>query len=238
MPDEISGLSRSVEDYLKAIYCLSPGGEAVATTAIADAMDVQPASVTGMVKRLAEASLVVHAPYRGVQLTASGIREALRVLRRHRILEIYLTERLGYSWEDVHMEAERLEHAASDTLIHRMDDALSNPTHDPHGAPIPTADGEIEPTDSLTLAELAVGVEAQIRAVRDDDSGGLRAMEAAGLLPGTRVRIVRRVRPRGILEAQVGSGEEDPTEIDVEVAGRVYVVPLPATPPSQEDRRE
>ena len=234
MPEEISGLSRSVEDYLKAIYCLSPSGGAVSTSSIAEALEVQPASVTGMVKRLAESAFLEHVPYRGVRLTPAGSREALRVLRRHRILEIYLTERLEYPWEDVHREAERLEHAASDELIQRMDNALGNPTHDPHGAPIPTAGGQIEYTDSLTLAELNEDTDAQIRAVRDDDSEELRVMEAAGLLPGTRVRIHRRLRSRGILEALVGESPSASTSIPLDVAGRVYVVPLPPPPPSGE----
>jgi len=226
MPEETPGLSRSVEDYLKAIYSLSPQGQAVSTSAIAEALDVQPASVTGMVKRLAESEFVEHVPYRGVQLTGAGTREALRVLRRHRILEIYLTDRLGYPWEDVHGEAEQLEHAASDTLIQRMDDALGNPTHDPHGAPIPTANGEIETTDSFTLGELGDGVAAQIRAVRDDHSPGLRAMEAVGLLPGIRVEVVNRDRKERTMRVVVGAAEDLPVEISMEVARRVYVVPL------------
>ena len=235
MPEGMSGLSRSVEDYLKAIYCLSPSGDAVTTSAIAEALEVQPASVTGMVKRLAESALLEHVPYRGVQLTPVGTREALRVLRRHRILEIFLTDRLGYPWEEVHREAERLEHAASDTLIQRMDDALGNPTHDPHGAPIPTAGGEIERTDSLTLSQLGEDEVAQVRAVRDDDSGGLRAMEAAGLLPGTRVQVHRRLRSRGIIEVLVGEGPTDPVEIPLEVGGRVYVVQIPPPASSEEE---
>ena len=190
MADETSGLSRSVEDYLKVIYSLCEPGEVASTSSIAETLEVQPASVTGMVKRLAESGYLEHVPYRGVQLTEAGTRAALRVLRRHRILESYLTERLGYRWEDVHQEAERLEHAASDELIERMASALENPSYDPHGAPIPTSSGEIEATDSYTLAELGPGEEAQVRAVRDDDSAGLLAVEAAGLLPGTRVRVI------------------------------------------------
>ena len=131
-------LSRSVEDYLKAIYGLSEAGDAASTSAIAEALDVQPASVTGMVKRLADSELVEHVPYKGVRLTEQGVRDALRVLRRHRILETYLCERLAYTWDDVHEEAERLEHAASEELIEKMAAALGFPSHDPHGAPIPT----------------------------------------------------------------------------------------------------
>ena len=113
-------LTRSVEDYLKAVYSLTEREESASTSALAEALDVQPASVTGMVKRLAECGYLEHARYHGAKLTESGSREALRIIRRHRILETYLSTHLGYSWDDVHQEAERLEHAASDALIDRM----------------------------------------------------------------------------------------------------------------------
>ena len=238
MADETSGLSRSVEDYLKAIYSIGESGEAASTKAIADALEVQPASVTGMIKRLAESGFLEHVPYRGVRLTEEGTREALRIVRRHRVLETYLTERLGYPWEDVHDEAERLEHAASDQLIDRMASALEHPSHDPHGAPIPTSSGEVEATGSLTLAELGPGEEAVVRAVRDDDSEGLLTVEAAGLLPGARVRVVGRTLSPPVLRLEVGeAGEADEKEgsgdglaggdldVPISVARRVYVVP-------------
>jgi len=236
MPDEPSGLSRSVEDYLKAIYALSESGTVASTSAIAEALDVQPASVTGMVKRLAESGFLTHAPYKGVQLTSAGVEQALRILRRHRILESYLTERLRYSWEAVHQEAERLEHAASEELIERMAEALDNPSHDPHGAPIPTRAGEIESTDSFTLADLGAGVEAQVRAIRDDDLTGLRGAEAAGLLPGTRVRVRQRRLRDGFLLVEVGDRQTTPREVKFEVAHRVFVVALPMDPSPERGR--
>jgi DtxR family Mn-dependent transcriptional regulator len=228
MAEDTYGLSRSVEDYLKAIYALCETGSVASTSSIADSLEVQPASVTGMVKRLAESGLLEHVPYRGVRLTEVGTREALRVLRRHRILETYLMERLGYRWEDVHREAERLEHAASDELVERMAAAIENPSHDPHGAPIPTPAGEIESTDSFTLAELAPGVEAQVRAVRDDHAEGLRGAEAAGLLPGTSVQVVRRDLRRRTALVEVGS--EGEKEVPFDLAHRIYVVTIPASP--------
>jgi DtxR family Mn-dependent transcriptional regulator len=224
MTEEISGLSRSVEDYLKVIYALSDAGPVVSTSSIADALEVQPASVTGMVKRLAEAGFLEHVPYRGVQLTDLGTREALRVLRRHRILESYLTQRLGYRWEDVHREAERLEHAASDELVERMAKALENPSHDPHGAPIPTPAGEIESTDSYNLGELSPGVEAQVRAVRDDHAKALKGVEAAGLLPGTRVMVLGRDLQERVVRVEVGAPGNVVMDVPFEVAHRVYVV--------------
>jgi DtxR family Mn-dependent transcriptional regulator len=234
MADETPGLSRSVEDYLKVIYSLCEPGVVASTSSIADTLEVQPASVTGMVKRLAEAGYLEHVPYRGVQLTDAGTRAALRVLRRHRILETYLTQRLGFPWEDVHQEAERLEHAASDELIERMAAALKNPSYDPHGAPIPTSSGEIEATDSYTLADLAPGEEARIRAVRDSDSAGLLAVEAAGLLPGTLIRVRGRTRNPPTLRVEVEGGPERVLEVELSVAQRVYVIThLPSETPQE-----
>ncbi len=227
MREPPSPLSRSVEDYLSAIYRLGAPGEVATTSSIAEALDVQPASVTGMVKRLAEAGFLEHVPYRGVRLTGAGIQAALRILRRHRILESYLTQRLGFRWEDVHREAERLEHAASDELVERMAAALGNPRHDPHGAPIPTATGEIEPTDSFTLAGLDPGREGRVRAIRDDDAEGLLRAEAAGLLPGTRVRVLQRGGLPPFLQLQVEGFHPREISIPLSVAERVYVVALP-----------
>ncbi len=225
MPEQPSGLSRSAEDYLKAIYHLCAAGDSATTTAIAADLEVQPASVTGMVKRLAEVGLLEHVPYRGVQLTATGTRAALRVLRRHRILETYLARRLAYRWEDVHQEADRLEHAASDDLIERMAEALGNPSHDPHGAPIPTPTGEIEPTASITLAELSPGEEAHVQAIRDDDVEALLGAEEAGLLPGTRVKVVKRGGTPAFLRVEVGSPGRPGLTVSQAVARRIFVVP-------------
>jgi DtxR family Mn-dependent transcriptional regulator len=223
---ESSRLSRSIEDYLKAVFGLTRGGEAASTSALAEQLAVQPASVTGMVKRLAEMGLLAHVPYRGVQLTASGTREALRVIRRHRILETYLTEALGYPWEEVHEEAERLEHAASDRLIEAMAEALDDPSHDPHGAPIPTVAGEVAVRSLDTLAEAPLDLERVIQAVRDEEAAGLRAMEAGGLLPGVRVRVVAR-REDGSLRVEVGGHGGETRPIPGELARGIYVQPAP-----------
>src|SRR6266542_6067971 len=150
-------LTRSVEDYLKAIYRLSPEGRTASTSGIAHLLELSAASVSGMVKRLSEQGLLEHVPYRGVQLTAEGRRSALRMVRRHRLIEAYLVGFLGYSWDTVHEEAERLEHAVSDTMIQRMADAMGNPHADPHGEPIPTADGLIEEISATPLSEVPAG---------------------------------------------------------------------------------
>src|SRR5207249_2433456 len=177
-------LTRSVEDYLKVIYHLSSQGGFAATSDIAAMLDVSPPSVSGMVKRLSETGLIEHVPYRGVQLTAQGRRAALRMIRRHRVLEVYLSQQLGYDWDGVHTEAERLEHAVSDELIERMAKALGDPQYDPHGAPIPTAAGEIEEADLTSLADARVGAVLELRQVRTDDPARLRYLAEQGLVPG------------------------------------------------------
>jgi len=216
-------LSRSVEDYLKVIYGLSETGDPASTSAIASLLDVQPASVTGMVKRLAESGLLEHVPYKGVRLTEQGASDALRVLRRHRILETYLCERLAYSWDDVHDEAERLEHAVSENLIERMAAALDFPVHDPHGAPIPTRRGEIESAEVATLADARPGDRVRIRAVRDEDSDELRSMAAEGLVPGARVLVSQGQSVDGAVEVSLANG--DRRSVQADLARHIYVVP-------------
>lgn len=229
MTEEMPPLSRSVEDYLKAIYSLSRGGEPASTSGIAQAMEIQPASVSGMVRRLADSGLVEHVPYRGVRLTEQGSWEALRIIRRHRVLETYLKVRLGYSWDDVHSEAERLEHAASDHLIDCMAAALEDPSHDPHGAPIPTRSGEIDEVDYGTLADVGVGKRVEIRAVQDEDPERLRHMEALGLLPGVTVQVEAGEPYHDSVTVRVeGDDEGDGGErsaVGLELARRIMVSP-------------
>lgn len=223
MPDRDTRLSRSVEDYLKAILALAERGKPASTSALAKSLAVQPASVTGMVKRLAETGLLEHIPYRGVQLTESGQREALRILRRHRILETYLTEELDYAWDEVHDEAEHLEHAVSDRLIEAMATALGNPERDPHGAPIPSRDGVMATTPIETLADAPCGVPLSIRAVRDDNSDQLIEMENRGLTPGTLVEVLSPGIERMKIRVRVG-GAEGPVEVVTDaVARRIFV---------------
>jgi DtxR family Mn-dependent transcriptional regulator len=187
-----SPLSRSVEDYLKVIYHLSSEGGFAATSDIASRLAVAPPSVSGMVKRLSEAGLIEHVPYRGVQLTSQGRRAALRMIRRHRILEVYLMRHLAFDWDSVHEEAERLEHAVSDDLIDRMARALGDPHYDPHGAPIPTVEGEIEETSLTPLADAPVGATVELRQVVDADPARLRYLAEQKLTPGTRLVITDR----------------------------------------------
>jgi DtxR family Mn-dependent transcriptional regulator len=189
--DRVS-LTRSVEDYLKAIYRLSPEGRPASTSEIAHLLDLSAPSVSGMVKRLSELGLLEHIPYKGVQLTDAGRRAALRMVRRHRLIEAYLVEFLGYGWDTVHAEAERLEHAVSDTLVERMAAALGHPTVDPHGDPIPEADGSIHELATTGLHEVAVGSTVEIRRVDEGDPERLRYLAALGLVPGVAITLVDR----------------------------------------------
>jgi len=183
-------VTRSTEDYLKVIYRLSAHGEPASTSQIAELLDLAPASVSGMVKRLSEQGLLEHVPYHGVRLTTNGRRIALRMVRRHRLIEAYLVGFLGYTWDTVHGEAERLEHAVSDTLVERMAHALGHPRVDPHGDPIPDADGTIAELIHIPLSDLNVGETVVIRRVGTDDDGWLRYIGSSGLVPGTSVTIV------------------------------------------------
>lgn len=197
MVSQQARLTRSTEDYLKAIYeierCVTPAQ----TSAIADALGVAPASVSGMVRRLSEAGLLQHAPYKGVQLTKQGRNAALNLIRRHRIVEVYLTSKLGYDWDSVHDEAERLEHAVSDELIERMAMALGNPRYDPHGAPIPTRDGSVESPDHVALTDVAIGEVAELKMVSDKDPARLRYIASLGLRPGVTFEVKARQPFRG-----------------------------------------
>ena len=198
-------MTRSVEDYLKAIYRLSPEGRPASTSEIANLLALSPPSVTGMVKRLSEHGLLEHVPYRGVLLTDEGRRAALKMVRRHRLIEAYLVEFLGYSWDTVHEEAERLEHAVSDTMIERMAAALGHPTVDPHGDPIPTADGSIHELASIPLSEVPLGRTVEIHRVDESQPERLRYLASLGLRPGVQVTVVDRQPIDDLVTIEVGA---------------------------------
>jgi DtxR family Mn-dependent transcriptional regulator len=224
-------LTEPVEDYLKAIYELETRFGAAATSEVASALDVAPASVTGMIRRLASQGFLDHVPYRGVQLTPLGRRAALRTIRRHRILEAYLTKVLGYPWDCVHDEAERLEHAASDDLINRMAAALGNPTADPHGAPIPTADGVVDERTHRTLADLAVGEHARMVRVSDKDPSLLRYLAEIALQPGAEITVVARAPFDGPITLRIGACEP---VVGPKLAAQVLVESMTATMPASD----
>ena len=218
-----------VEDYLKAIYALSRedlGVERVSTSAIAERMQVSAASATSMMQRLAEMKLVDYVPYQGVALTEAGEKIALEVIRHHRLLELYLAEALGYPWDAVHDEAERLEHVISEEFEDRIDAMLGHPTTDPHGDPIPPKTGP-PPARSVSrrLSEAEVGDSVVVRRVSDRDGELLRQLASLDLVPGTRVRVVGRDPAGGPLTL-----ERDDRRLSVgeDVARRVFVESAPS----------
>ena len=215
---ETTMLSRSHEDYLKAIYNLEARFGVAQTTAIAEVLDIAPASVSGMAKRLAELGLVERALHRGVRLTDSGRQAALQVLRRHRIIEAYLFEKLGYEWDSVDAEAERLEHAASDDLVEVMARAMGNPRYDPHGAPIPTSSGDLEQPDVVPMTELSVGAAGELRMVSDQDPERLRFLASLGLKPGARFKVLARQPFHGPLTLQFEGADQREQVVGFELA--------------------
>lgn len=185
-------LTESVEDYLKAIYELAPPGGAAGTGQIAERLAVAPASVSGMLHKLAEREppLVEHRKHGGVLLTREGHLAALRTLRRHRLIEQFLKEALGYRWDEVHPDAERLEHAMSPLLEQRLAGFLRQPRFDPHGDPIPDAELNVPPTRAVPLGRLPPGASAIVGRVPSDSPQILRYLEQIGLVPGARLRLL------------------------------------------------
>jgi DtxR family Mn-dependent transcriptional regulator len=175
--------SSSVGDYVKAIWDLGGTG-AASTKEVSDRLLVSPASVSNMFVRLQEMGLVEYERYRGASLTELGRVEALRLVRRHRLIETFLLQHLGYSWQEVHEEAERLEHAVSDGFTERLAEFLGHPRHDPHGDPIPTAEGILERDDSFSLSEASAGQRVRIYKVSDEDASMLDYLGERGLVPG------------------------------------------------------
>jgi DtxR family Mn-dependent transcriptional regulator len=185
-----TSISSAAEDYAKAIYALQLRGGPVSTNALAERLRVSAASASGMVKKLDGLGLVRHEPYRGVELTPEGERVALEVLRHHRLLELYLTERLDMPWDRVHDEAERLEHVISEELEALIAAALGDPTHDPHGDPIPTSDLTIDEGHTVALPLMEPGMRGVFVRVSDADPAMLRYLEEQGIALGDAVEVV------------------------------------------------
>ncbi len=195
-------VSESAQDYLKAIWKLERTGD-MSTTALADALGVSPASATAMLKKLATLGLVNHERYHGATLTPAGERMALEVVRHHRLLELYLMEALGLSWDQVHEEAERLEHHLSDQLESRIDRALGFPTRDPHGDPIPSPELLLQSDEMVCLSDLEAGSMTVVRRVPDGDPELLRYLATLGLVPAEEVKVVDRAPFDGPVTVEV-----------------------------------
>lgn len=215
-------VTHAMEDYLKAVYRLREQGGAITTQRIAEELGVTGPSVTNMIKRLDELHLLEHTRYLGVELTPAGERIALEVIRHHRLLELYLAETLGYSWDEVHEEAERLEHHLSEELEARIDVSLGYPTHDPHGDPIPSPEGVVQPLIGATLDQLPLGVAARIERAADGDPERLRYLGELGLYPGAIVTLIELMPFDGPLRIQVGDNEH--------IIGRSLAAAIYATP--------
>jgi DtxR family Mn-dependent transcriptional regulator len=202
-------LSDVMEDYLKAIYRIQArSGPPVSTSAIADAIDKTPASVTSMLGTLEDRGLVVHQKYKGVELTTDGERVALEVVRHHRLLEAYLAEHLDYSWSEVHDEADALEHHISEEFERRVAAALDDPAVDPHGDPIPSADlAPLDGDDTTPLSACEVDDRVVVTRVSDRDREDLEYLEAAGITPGTALELVG-VAPFGMVTVRVDGDTE------------------------------
>jgi len=218
-------LTGQAEDYLKAIYEMEQGGEPAATNALAELLGIAPASVSGMLQRLSRLGLVQVERYRGTRLTHAGRSAALQLIRRHRIIESYLVTRLGYGWDEVDEEAERLEHGASTELVERMAAALGHPTEDPHGAPIPTSDGLIDERRLQSIADLAVGQTARVMRMSDRDSAFLRYLAGMGIKPGATVKVAERAPFDGPLTITVRGVKH---QVGIAAAARVYVEAAPS----------
>lgn len=216
-------LTASVEDYLKAIYTIGKGTGAAATNEIAQRLALAPASVSGMVRRLADQGLLAYERYHGVKLTETGRRAALRTLRRHRVIEAYLAHALGYPWDRVHDEAERLEHAASDELVDRMATTIGEPEVDPHGAPIPTREGSVDETEYISLADLSIGVPGTVVRVADEDPAMLRYLAELAVVPGKRITVKSREPYGGPITLLVG---KDEISIGPALAAHVLTAPV------------
>jgi DtxR family Mn-dependent transcriptional regulator len=217
-------LTDSIQDYLKVIYELTEGGESASTNALAARLGIAPASVTGMVQKLAAAkpALVDYRKHHGVRLTAAGKRAALEVIRHHRLLEAWLVKTLGYSWDEVHVEAEKLEHVISEEFEERIAAALGDPIRDPHGEPIPSSDLVMPSDGSVPLASLKRGQEATVRRVHAQDPGLLRHLEELGLIPGAQIRVLEVSPFDQITHLQVQHGGEA-VRLGLAITGRVFV---------------
>lgn len=233
--DDQSRITPAIEDYLKAIYTLQQQHGIVTTSLLGEQRGSKPGSVTGMIKKLAEMNLVQHTPYQGVVLTPAGERIALEVIRHHRLIELYLVEALGYSWDEVHEEAEKLEHHISEKLEARIAEHLGHPAFDPHGDPIPTLEGDLPATGGARLADLGIAERGRIVRVRDQSGERLRYLADLGLVPGAQVEVVGSAPFDGPLTIRLGNTDYP---LDRRMARTIEVERLTDEPPSASTETE
>ncbi|MFC7130596.1 metal-dependent transcriptional regulator [Haloferax chudinovii] len=224
-----------VEDYLKAVYRLQDRDTPAASSEIASAIGVKPPTVTTMLQRMDDDGLVHYESYQGARLTTLGERQAIKVLRNHRLLELFLTEKLGYDWAEVHDEADVLEHHLSEKLVKRIEVLLGSPAVDPHGEPIPTADLEIRECETQqSLAECQEGTVAIVSEVRESSADVLSYLTNSGISLGTELEVVETA-PFGMITCEVRTTEK-PLSLPTGVAADIYVS-RPAEPAENERRQ-
>ncbi|MBK5107107.1 MAG: metal-dependent transcriptional regulator [Anaerolineales bacterium] len=217
-------ITRVIEDYLKTIYELTRSDRRATTNQIAEKMGVTPASVTNMIQKLADTDppLLDYRKHHGVQLTTEGERVALEIIRHHRLLEMFLHETLGYRWDEVHEEADRLEHVISEEMEERIAISLGNPQHDPHGDPIPSRDLQMPQSSDLTLSQLRPPQKAQVKRVSDSDPDLLRYLSVRGIEPEAQLEILDYSPFDNNLQVQV-MGEEEPVVLGAVITNQVFV---------------
>jgi len=200
-------ISPIMREYLGEIYRLEHSPDGVTTSALAERLEVSPPAVVRMLRRLDEAGMLTHIPYQGVKLSTQGEREALRSIRRHRLLEVFLVRVMGFGWDEVHEQAHGLQLTITDAFEDRMDAVAGFPTHCPHGDPIPTKEGQLTEVNDQLLIEAPVGAQGVIRRVKTDDGDKLRYLAELGLVPGTRFHILNRAPFNGPLRVRAGDRE-------------------------------
>jgi DtxR family Mn-dependent transcriptional regulator len=217
-------ITQNIQDYLKAIYNLAESEGSASTTALATRLGIAPASVTGMIQKLAMSTppLVIYRKHQGVTLTPEGERAALEVIRHHRLIEAYLVTMLGYSWDTVHEEAERLEHVISEDFEARIAAALGNPVRDPHGELIPTVELTMPMEADMPLSALRPPQKARILRVRSDDPDMLRHLESLGLIPGAWVEAIEYSPFDHNLNIQV-EGQKSPAVVGLAITTQIFV---------------
>jgi DtxR family Mn-dependent transcriptional regulator len=217
-------LTDSIQDYLKVIYELTENGEAASTTALAARLNIAPASVTGMMQKLASSkpALVEYRKHQGVTLTAKGKRAALEVIRHHRLIEAWLVQTLGYAWDEVHNEAEKLEHVISEDFEERIASAMGYPLRDPHGEPIPSADLVMPEGQDIPLSKLEPRQEACIQRVHAKDADFLKHLDELGLVIGTRLKALEVSRYDQVMQVQL-RGRKDTIALGPAITNRIFV---------------
>lgn len=212
--------TEAVEDYLKSIYLVESEQGEVTTVALAARMEVSAPSTTGMLKKLAELKLVKHEPYYGVTLTPAGRKIALEVIRHHRLLELYLSEALGYSWDKVHDEAEKLEHHISEEFEDKIAALLGNPVTDPHGDPIPAKDGTIPPQNTVRLSDAVPGETVVVSRVAAQDSEQLNYLGTLGVRPNASITLVAKAPFDGPVQLRIKGAEH---HVGLNLARQIFI---------------